>query len=98
MPENAIYVGRPSKFGNPFIVGRDGNRETCYQLYGKIAQGYLCLTSQCSTDEQKKASKAMLAAKTELKGKDLACWCPLTVPCHADVLLAIANDDAPCGE
>jgi hypothetical protein len=32
------------------------------------------------------------AAIAELRGKDLACWCPLDRPCHADVLLEIAND------
>jgi hypothetical protein len=31
------------------------------------------------------------AARTELRGKDLACWCPPDQPCHADVLLALAN-------
>ena len=30
--------------------------------------------------------------RAELRGRDLACWCPLTGPCHADVLLEIAND------
>lgn len=29
--------------------------------------------------------------KRELRGKDLACWCPLGQPCHADVLLELAN-------
>lgn len=33
------------------------------------------------------------AAKRELHGVDLACWCPLDGPCHADVLLAIAEGD-----
>ncbi|MFF3643420.1 DUF4326 domain-containing protein [Streptomyces sp. NPDC002564] len=32
------------------------------------------------------------AARTELAGRDLMCWCPLDEPCHADVLLAVAND------
>jgi hypothetical protein len=31
------------------------------------------------------------AARAELPGRDLMCWCPLDEPCHADVLLAIAN-------
>ena len=31
------------------------------------------------------------AAKIELRGKNLACWCPLDGPCHADILLKIAN-------
>jgi hypothetical protein len=35
------------------------------------------------------------AARRDLRGRDLACWCPLGVPCHADVLLQVANRDAP---
>lgn len=31
--------------------------------------------------------------RTELAGKDLMCWCPLDAPCHADVLLELANGD-----
>jgi protein gp37 len=34
-----------------------------------------------------------IAAHQELRGKDLACWCPLDQPCHADVLLELANRD-----
>ncbi|GGW15819.1 hypothetical protein GCM10018980_51400 [Streptomyces capoamus] len=34
------------------------------------------------------------AARTELTGRDLMCWCPLDEPCHADVLLEIANQQA----
>lgn len=33
-------------------------------------------------------------ARRELRGKNLACWCPLDQPCHADVLLEIANEEA----
>jgi len=33
------------------------------------------------------------AARNELAGKDLACWCPLDQPCHADVLLELANEE-----
>jgi hypothetical protein len=31
-------------------------------------------------------------ARAELRGHDLACWCPLDQPCHADVLLELANE------
>ncbi|MFE6429318.1 DUF4326 domain-containing protein [Streptomyces rochei] len=34
------------------------------------------------------------AARTELRGRDLMCWCPLDEPCHADVLLELANEEA----
>lgn len=71
MPAGAVYVGRPSKWGN-----------------------------LCSTVEQFRrfiesdtiyGTRLRVAAETELRGKDLVCWCPLDQPCHADVLLEVAN-------
>lgn len=61
MPANSVYVGRPTKWGNPFVVGKDWR-----QSY------FTCMDAA-------------------LRGKNLACWCPLDQPCHADVLLEIAN-------
>ena len=75
IPKDAVYVGRPSKWGNPFIVGRDGNRE---QVVEKFRQHFIDLFWREQIQE-------------ELKGKDLVCWCA-PKPCHADVLLKIAND------
>ena len=95
MPENAIYVGRPTRYGNPFIVGRDGTRAECLELYFALGSGYLVLTSKATMKEQKRAYRAMRDAQKYLRGKDLACWCPLNKPCHADVLLKLANGTAP---
>ena len=53
------YIGRPSKWGNPFIVGKDGTREEVIQKYREW------LLSQ---DE-------LLASLPELKGRRLGCWC-----------------------
>jgi hypothetical protein len=92
MPEGAVYVGRPTKWGNPFEVGKDGDRDRCVELYAMLAGGYLCISKGPQhVDQQKKAHDAMGDAARELRGKDLACWCPLDKRCHADVLLAIAN-------
>ena len=91
MPENAVYVGRPSRWGNPFIVGRDGKRDECVRLYAMVAAGYIVLTTKATPKEQKRAYRAMRDARKYLGGKDLACWCPLDKPCHADVLLEIAG-------
>ena len=71
IPPDAVYVGRPSKWGNPFRIGKDGTREGVIHLY-KIALI---------------ASKVDLS---ELRGKDLVCWCA-PLPCHADILLELAN-------
>lgn len=90
MPPNTIYVGRPTKWGNPFIVGKAGgaftakvqNQRHAWQLYRSVAIDNAKLTA---------------AAQEELRGKNLACFCPLpTQPyepdcCHAAVLLELAN-------
>lgn len=74
--QNAVYVGRPSDFGNPFSV-KHFTREQCISKFEKLVL----------RDED-----FILRIKTELKGKDLICWCA-PLPCHADVLLRIANQD-----
>lgn len=85
MPPNTINVTRPSKYGNPFVVGRDGTAAECKEKYRKLIE-----TNIWSTPNR-------LDIQKELRGKNLACWCRLydknglRVPCHADVLLEIAN-------
>ena len=92
MPTNAVYVGRPTKWGNPFVVGVDGTRAECLHLYRALAMGFLCISKEREhVERQQRAHRAMEAAKRELRGKDLACFCPLSSPCHADVLLELAN-------
>ena len=70
-PPGAVYVGRPSKWGNPFMVGRDGTRE-------EVITKYLYWLPDSGLDP------------TELRGKDLLCWCA-PLPCHGDLLLKLAN-------
>ena len=83
MPPNTVYVGRPTKWGNPFRVGLDGGRDLCVRLYIQKLDGNIW-TFPTKKDIQ-----------SELSGKDLACWCPLNQPCHADILLKIANEKRP---
>lgn len=72
-PPGAIYVGRPSKWANPYRIGT-------------------CLIPDARAAVEAFAANLPLGfTAAELRGKDLACWCPLDQPCHADVLLAIAN-------
>lgn len=81
MPPNTIYVGRPTKWGNPFVVG--GNPQSTFWCASLL--------------EAVEAFREMLPLVflrrdlPELRGKNLACWCPLDQPCHADVLLEVAN-------
>ncbi len=90
IPPNTVKVDRSTKFGNPFVVGRDGTRAECVDLYVKLLAGFVCLTNGPSVEEQKAARRHVLENLECLRGKNLACWCNGS-PCHADVLLELAN-------
>jgi len=82
MPDNTVYVGRPTKWGNPFPCG--GNNELAKDSYRewvyKEKQKYVGVNPPSIED-----------IKKELRGKDLACWCKEGEPCHADVLFLIGT-------
>jgi hypothetical protein len=83
VPPGAVYVGRQmrfvglpqSKWANRYVIGRDGTRAEVIEKY------------RAWIVEQPE----LMAALHELCGKDLACWCAPPEPCHADVLLELAN-------
>jgi hypothetical protein len=89
MPANTVKVDRSTKWGNPFVVGIHGTRQQCVDLFRLLCGGYWCI-SQSNGDEQKAFFAYAKRNRWRLKGKDLACWCPLDKPCHADVLLEVA--------
>lgn len=92
LPENAVNVARPGKWGNCYVVGRDGTRQECVEFYALLAAGMMCLTSNVDMQHQRLVM-AQLERAEELRGKDLACWCALDgKPCHGDVLLVLANE------
>jgi hypothetical protein len=80
IPVGAVYVGRAnrryglpgSKWANPFVEGKDGDRLT---VIAKYKHEHL---------------PSVIADIGELRGYDLVCWCA-PQPCHADLLLALAN-------
>ena len=74
-PFDSIYVGRPSKWSNPFVIGRDGTRAQVIELY--------------RISDRVRGREAEI--RRELRGRDLVCWCS-PLPCHADILLIIANE------
>ena len=107
MPEGVIYVGRPSIWGNPFQVGchaRIGGHiggpgpiagfTWQYCIAADWQAGFTTLLSAADCVEWYRRlvengwHKNRLA---ELRGHDLACWCPLDKECHASVLLEICN-------
>jgi len=75
MPPNTVYVGRPTKWGNPWKVACPDDEE---QRAEAIRFYELHLKNKLKQDPHFLDS---------LKGKDLACFCPLDKPCHADILL-----------
>ena len=148
MPTNAVYVGRPTAFGNPFIYrqrigglvhygpkhlerfgrawdfeGRISGHGARHDMFlpiagsdrleqvetyvrwatrGELVELFrLTLTAPTLGMQWASPSRGGRFAtvtpdeiRTHLGGKDLACWCPLDQPCHADVLLEIANGGA----
>lgn len=89
----AVNVARPGPWGNPFVVGVEGTRETCVWLHRKILAGGTCLTCKTPIDAQRSAERYACDHIAELTGKNLACWCALDgKPCHADTLLKIARE------
>lgn len=98
MPENTQSVARPGPWGNPFIVGKDGDRAWCVELYKHMLNGHFRVVNPGgATVESLSRERTFIAENVEtLRGKDLACWCALDgKPCHADVLLEIANRSNP---
>ena len=78
-PPEAVYVGRPTKWGNPFRVDALGRVEA-------VRRFRALLEADASLQAQ---------AAAELRGRDLLCWCPMGEPCHADVLIDVSNRDEP---
>ena len=98
MPENTVYVGRPSVWGNPFPEGWLGDRAV--PLYRDLMQGFFNgpgLRDLTDSQFQKvyRAVQPFMSINSPnpkwLRGKNLACWCKESDPCHADVLLELAN-------
>ena len=121
MPPNTVYVGRPTKWGNPFEAYRcrccgswdvrDDNGVTYLvdhaqaRRLGPPVPQALAVSHAVRLfrkDFEWGSSITVEEVRAELAGKNLACWCPTGFDyagapwsCHADVLLEIANEDAP---
>lgn len=110
MPEGAVYVGRPSKWGNPMNASDVSAQYP--SLNEKHVAQLLVVDFEVLVDQERLALPNWRRAggecgpiewtypplaeiRAELAGHDLACWCPLDQPCHADVLLRLANPAQP---
>jgi Domain of unknown function (DUF4326) len=59
LPPNSVYIGRPSKWGNPFVIGKHGTRTEVIEKY----RAYIL------------SRPWLMATLPELRGKNLVCWC-----------------------
>lgn len=82
LPKNTVVVSRPSLWGNPYAVGKE-------------IDGILTMSNEHAVQRFREEAESnlmfLIKVRSELRGKNLACWCKLDDVCHADVLLEIAN-------
>ena len=91
MPPNTVYVGRPTEWGNSFTIGQPFVRRKMQAGGGEIS-GFIQNAEEAVHFYRRFLSlEIKIAAGIHLKGKNLACWCSIDQPCHADVLLEVAN-------
>ena len=86
MPENTIYVGRPSKWGNPFVFAdqfREGKGETIVETRDEAIEKFENVIRFWKQHYPEQYEQYI----APLRGKNLACWCPSDKKGHADVLL-----------
>lgn len=90
MPPNTVKVDRSTKWGNPFV----GDAAACVEAFRSLYRGH-CKVS-CGPGLPIRGMAFIppynLPDPKELRGKNLACWCKPGEPCHADVLLELANE------
>jgi hypothetical protein len=95
LPENTVIVARPSRWGNPFHVADvldalGGDREEAQRQCVRAFERWVKEGENFTSDD---APPSIEEIRQKLAGKNLACWCKLGTPCHADVLLTIANGE-----
>jgi hypothetical protein len=94
MPPNTVSVARPTQWGNPWRVARDGDAAYCVEQYRRCILD-LPVDAWPQSDLDQFVANRLLRPSVGvvwfcLAGKNLACWCRLDAPCHGDVLLEIA--------
>lgn len=110
-PDGAVYVGRPTRFANPFALApaasqRGGLLDMWAVEYKGRKLGRWDSIADARAEAAERHARWIHEAKQAdtvrlfralLHGRDLMCWCPTDGPCHADALLAIANEETDRG-
>lgn len=77
-----VYIGRPGPFGNPFVIGKDGDRDEVIDKYEQYVRDNPALMKKIAL---------------EIPGKTLGCWC-VPKRCHGEVLIKIAGESLAPGQ
>lgn len=101
-PAGAVVVSRPSKWGNPYTVVEDRGgyivRDADRIQYGRYGDVWAARARAVELYQQRVIDTwrpdRRQQVRAALRGRDLACWCPLDHPCHGDALIAFANTPA----
>lgn len=99
MPPNTVKADRSTEWGNPFRVGDPGvpDAASAAMLFWSaiLMREYLKETGKphlaAMINDEINGVPSVETIKRDLRGKNIACWCPIGQPCHGDVLLGIAN-------
>jgi len=84
MPANTVKVDRTTRWGNPFTIAECGSAAIAVAQHGRWMRGEIGAPGGVEPP-------ARDVLRTALGGRHLACWCALNGPCHADLLLVLAN-------
>ena len=90
MPVNTLKVDRTTRWGNPFTIAECGSAAVAVAQHGRWMRGEIAAPGGLEPPTRE-------VLRAALGGRNLACWCASNGPCHADLLLALANprDSAP---
>ena len=84
MPANTVKVDRTTRWGNPFTIAECGSAAIAVAQHGRWMRGEIGAPGGLEPPSRD-------ALRSALAGRNLACWCGLNGPCHADLLLMLAN-------
>ena len=84
MPANTLKVDRTTRWGNPFTIADCGSAQVAVAQHGRWMRGEIAAPGGVEPPP-------IEAIRAALAGHHLACWCALNGPCHAELLLTLAN-------
>ncbi len=89
-PTDAVDVTNATEYGNPYDYRKIRQRLKCTEIQAReiAVAGYIRYLKRTE-----RGQKLFRKVQNNLKDRNLFCYCPLSKPCHADVLLRVANGE-----